>query len=106
MALAKTCWRWNSGHYEYEVCPYRSASQREGTAAAVVLARVQPAAAVWKAGVLFMGGGANCPGHGARSIEVLFRCGVEDALISVEEFETCHYTALFETPAACENPDS
>ena len=45
--------------------------------------------------------GAPCPGAGARKCDVVFECGREAHVLSVEEVATCSYRLAFATPAAC-----
>ena len=45
--------------------------------------------------------GQKCWNGPARSLRVALACGPDDVLSAVEEPETCAYTAVLETPAAC-----
>ena len=45
--------------------------------------------------------GAPCPGAGARKCDVVFECGRQAHVLSVEEVATCSYRLTFATPAAC-----
>lgn len=45
--------------------------------------------------------GLKCWNGPSRSLRVALACGPEDVLSAVEEPETCAYTAVMETPAAC-----
>ena len=45
--------------------------------------------------------GQKCWNGPSRSLRVALACGPEDVLSSVAEPETCTYTAVLETPAAC-----
>ena len=46
--------------------------------------------------------GAYCaPISKGRSTEIHFTCGLNDKILSVEEFETCVYKIEMESPAAC-----
>lgn len=45
--------------------------------------------------------GQRCWNGPARSLRVSLACGPEDILSTVAEPETCAYTAVLETPAAC-----
>lgn len=45
--------------------------------------------------------GQKCWNGPARSLRVALACGSADLLSSVAEPETCTYTAVLETPAAC-----
>lgn len=51
--------------------------------------------------VLVFDHGQRCWNGPARSLKVSLACGQEDILSTVAEPETCSYTAVLETPAAC-----
>jgi protein kinase C substrate 80K-H len=46
-------------------------------------------------------GGSTCWNGPSRSMKLLFECGDQDALLTVDEPEKCTYTARFSTPAVC-----
>jgi protein kinase C substrate 80K-H len=110
LALADKCFDWNSGQYRYSVCPFKSVSQQEG-ATKVSLAGGKPSEARWEPAdgggrKLVMYGGTHCPPiKDNRATEITFACALVDRLRAVEEFETCRYTAILETPLACTDPD-
>lgn len=56
---------------------------------------------VFNGDVLVFDRGQKCWNGPARSLKVALACGTEDALSAVSEPETCTYTAVLETPAAC-----
>lgn len=45
--------------------------------------------------------GSKCWNGPARSLRVALACGPEEVLSDVAEPDTCTYTAVLETPAAC-----
>ena len=51
--------------------------------------------------VLVFDRGSKCWNGPARSLRVALACGPEEVLSDVAEPETCTYTAVLETPAAC-----
>lgn len=51
--------------------------------------------------VLVFDRGQKCWNGPSRTLRVALACGPEDVLSAVEEPETCAYTAVLETPAAC-----
>lgn len=51
--------------------------------------------------VLVFDRGQKCWNGPARSLRVALACGPEDVLSAVAEPDTCAYTAILETPAAC-----
>lgn len=56
---------------------------------------------IFSGDVLVFDRGQKCWNGPARSLRVALACGPEDVLSAVTEPETCTYTAVLETPAAC-----
>lgn len=56
---------------------------------------------IFSGDVLVFDKGQKCWNGPTRSLRVALACGPEDALSAVAEPETCTYTAVLETPAAC-----
>lgn len=54
--------------------------------------------------ILLFEKGQRCWNGPSRSLRVSLACGPDDVLSTVAEPETCTYTAVLETPAAC-SPD-
>ena len=108
-ALEGVCARDESGEYIYEVCLYKSATQkprqrRNGHAVSLGhLWQWQPPVAGSTAVVGVLTGGEMC--HGAnvqRSLIVMFECVAHGEKLShVAERSTCVYEARLHTPAAC-----
>ena len=95
-----------------EVTQVEKQGKGTGQQSRVTLAKgVLPGEESWVSGLygtrLRMGGGTHCPPiRAGRSTELVFKCALEDRLLSMEEFETCAYVAEMATPAACsENED-
>uniref|UniRef100_A0A0G4GRC3 Glucosidase 2 subunit beta n=1 Tax=Chromera velia CCMP2878 TaxID=1169474 RepID=A0A0G4GRC3_9ALVE len=95
--LFESCVKLQEGKYEYEICPFHEAWQREA-GAKVKLGRFLR----WeREGVMIFDHGQNCWQGPHRSIKVFFHCGPETKFESVDEPERCVYTASVQSPAAC-----
>jgi Glucosidase II beta subunit-like protein len=84
--------------YTYEVCPYASAAQKEGSSSTSL--------GHWRGfqdnyTALSFADGQHCWNGPLRSIKVALVCGQEDVLRSVTEPNRCEYHAELQTPAAC-----
>ncbi len=100
--LAERCIASQIQKYRYEVCPFERAQQDHTALGSFKAWKVPPAQARdGRFPTMTFEGGSRCWNGPARSIEVEFRCGVEDRIVSVDEPSTCVYTAVAETPAAC-----
>ena len=98
-ALYGACIKTKIQQYDYEVCPFKTAKQDftklgdwKGWADG------RPAGAPPR---MRFTGGQYCSGAGARELEVDMLCGAEDAILEVDEPETCKYFATMTSPAAC-----
>ena len=101
------CFSLKHQQYTYEICPYGSAHQREGSAKhggfslgkwtgiVDVEADEDGTTKAFK-----FEDGTYCNGP-ARSALVSLRCGTTNELIEVDEPEMCQYTMVLSTPAAC-----
>jgi hypothetical protein len=86
------------------VCPYKDVTQQEnGARRSSISLGKGPRGNSWAPGQrgkrLVMTGGAHCPPIGTgRKTEIQFECGDKDALLRVEEFETCVYGTIAWVP--------
>ncbi len=103
-ALRDTCHKVTKGKYEYEVCIFGSATQREGGGGGG-----GTNLGSWKAAYIDDGrrslkweGGAKCWNGPARSAEVSVTCGAETRLLTADEPETCRYVFTMESPIGCD----
>jgi protein kinase C substrate 80K-H len=99
-ALRDTCHKVTKGKYEYEVCIFGSATQREGGGGGG-----GTNLGSWKADgrrLLKWEGGAKCWNGPARSAEVSVTCGAETRLLTADEPETCRYVFTMESPIGCD----
>ncbi|CAM9609671.1 unnamed protein product [Scytosiphon promiscuus] len=127
MPLKDKCLTVNTGGYVYRVCPFKDAHQEEGKSKTLIgkwkgiekqadgtgdSSGGGGAAGAKQGGdageqqvlsgdILVFDRGQKCWNGPARSLRVALACGTEDALSAVSEPETCTYTAVLETPAAC-----
>ncbi|KAL3822826.1 hypothetical protein ACHAXA_011463 [Cyclostephanos tholiformis] len=103
-ALRDTCHKVMHGKYEYEVCIFGSATQRDGGGGG------NTSLGSWKAAYIEDGrrtlkweGGAKCWNGPARSAEVMVTCGDDTRLLTANEPETCRYVFTMESPIACDD---
>lgn len=92
--LADHCYELGVAQYTYKVCPFGSAKQDHTS-----LGTFEG----WEDGYKRMAfkNGQHCWNGPSRSMTVTFKCGLEEAILSVDEPSTCTYTAVMATPAAC-----
>jgi protein kinase C substrate 80K-H len=104
--LRNSCHSIQSGKYEYEVCIFGEAKQRD-------IGQKQGGTDLgsWKAlqidddGVrtLKWTGGTKCWNGPQRSAEVIVTCGgLETKLLTADEPETCRYVFTMESPIGCD----
>ena len=98
--LVGTCIETTVDKYRYEICPFKSAVQKEGSASyGTTLGN-------WEGfsedgTVLLFTHGAHCWQGPNRSMHVTLQCGETEVVKQVEEPNRCEYTAILETPAVC-----
>ena len=100
--LAEKCWDHRGGNFMYHICPFKTTTQSEighGRKRVQISQRYER----WKGDkVMVASQGTYCqPIKRGRSTEIHFACGIEDKILSVEEFETCNYKVEMLSPAAC-----
>lgn len=93
-ALSK-CFNLNDGEFNYEFCPFKSATQSSQTS----IGR-SPS---WDAdsNTIIMQNGDSCPNRVKRKFVVEFVCSDENELTRILETQTCVYKGYFNTPAVC-----
>ena len=92
------------GKYEYEVCIFGLATQRDGGGGG------NTSLGSWKGASIEDGrrtlkweGGAQCWNGPARSAEVMVTCGDDTRLLTADEPDTCRYVFTMESPIACDD---
>jgi protein kinase C substrate 80K-H len=105
-SMRDTCHTVESGKYEYEVCIFGKATQRD-----IGQKSGGTNLGSWKEMVVEDGrqtlkwdGGLKCWNGPVRSAEVSVTCGAETKLLTADEPETCKYAFTMESPLACVNP--
>lgn len=106
-ALRDQCFSITSGKYNYEVCLFGRAYQREGSAKAggTHLGNWNGSSVDDTTGtrVLKWKGGAKCWNGPNRSATVYVTCGSETKLLSADEPNICEYEFQMESYIACDN---
>ena len=103
--LRDTCHSIESGKYEYEVCIFGKATQRD-----IGQKNGGTSLGKWEtmqmdddgARTLKWTGGTQCWNGPKRSAEVIVTCGSETKLLSADEPETCRYVFTMESPIGCD----
>lgn len=102
-SLANQCFDLNDHEYTYKMCAFDYCSQRPLSGGSETRLGNWEG---WSAGKgyaqMSYQGGVQCWNGPARSTMVDLRCGLTNALISVNEPAKCEYHYVFETPAACQ----
>jgi len=103
--MRDTCHKVESGKYEYEVCIFGRASQRDigqtsggtnlGSWDKIDSADDGQRTLKWR-------GGTKCWNGPVRSAEVVVTCGAETKMLTADEPETCRYVFTMESPIGCD----
>jgi len=103
--LRDACHKLEHGKYEYEVCIFGQATQRDigqkngGTN----LGSWQSESIEDGQRKLKWDGGTKCWNGPVRSAEVSVTCGAETKLLTADEPETCRYVFAMESPTGCDD---
>lgn len=109
-AMRGKCFSKTVNQYDYEMCPYKEAQQKEGGHSYGTklgkwsgLERVNGSAdgRIAPSYKFLFTDGQQCWNGPKRSLTVFVVCGVEDEVTEVDEPNMCEYTMQFRTPAAC-----
>ncbi|KAL9184139.1 hypothetical protein ACHAXT_002225, partial [Thalassiosira profunda] len=103
-SMRDTCHTVLSGKYEYEVCIFGKATQRdEGQkSGGTNLGNWEKLDSEDGVRTLKWGGGTKCWNGPVRSAEVTVTCGAETKLLTADEPETCRYVFTMESPIGCD----
>jgi protein kinase C substrate 80K-H len=101
MALYDKCFSKEIQQYQYEVCLFRNAAQKDGGSRADLgkWGRWDTDGAPYSKMIYENGG--HCWNGPARSLKVSLVCGEDEFIVSVQEPATCVYEMEFMTPLAC-----
>ncbi|GBG34569.1 Glucosidase 2 subunit beta [Hondaea fermentalgiana] len=113
-ALEGRCLSQNLMGYKYSLCLFKSAKQgttslgkfkgwSSSSGPVCVEDPVTGEMPLQGCASLSFADGAKCWNGPKRSVDVRFRCGIENEIISVDEPSTCAYAIVVETPFACEH---
>jgi len=110
-AAAAPCVNFDDGDYKYEVCLFSKVTQKnlKSGESTKIGGKGEWATSLWESGQqrkdytkLIQGGGDQCFAASApRKAEVLFECGKDPQVLSIQETQVCVYTVKMKTPAAC-----
>jgi hypothetical protein len=102
--LRGTCHKLEHGKYEYEVCIFGQATQRDigQTHGGTNLGSWEAESIEDGQRKLKWGGGTKCWNGPVRSAEVYVTCGAETNLLTADEPETCRYVFTMESPIGCD----
>jgi protein kinase C substrate 80K-H len=99
-ALSKMCVSIHQKPYEYEICPFKEAKQKEGHSSTSL-----GTYSGWKDDAkyktMMFTNGQKCWNGPYRSATVHLSCGEDDSLVSADEPSVCAYEFVLKTPAAC-----
>lgn len=100
--IAYKCSEGQFDKYTYEVCLYADSHQKEGSSSTKL--------GKWKGfednyTVAIFDHGQHCWQGPNRSLKVTLVCSATDTVNKVEEPSRCEYTAVLETPAACQQDE-
>lgn len=98
LSLEGKCFDHSIEKYKYEMCPFGSAKQMEGSQSTGLGSWTGfDETSKW----MIFSGGRHCWNGPNRSIRVGLSCGETDELAEITEPNICEYLALFKTPGAC-----
>ena len=103
--LRDSCHSVESGKYEYEVCIFGKAAQRDiGKKEGGTNLGNWQSMQLDESGVrtLKWTGGTKCWNGPQRSAEVVVTCGIDTKLLTADEPETCRYVFTMESPIGCD----
>ena len=101
MALYDKCFSKQVQQYEYEVCLFRSAKQKEGGSSQNLGTWGRWNAEGDAYSIMTYDNGGSCWNGPARSMKVTLVCGEDEFVVSVQEPRRCEYEMEFMTPLAC-----
>jgi hypothetical protein len=105
-ALKNACFTVTEGKYDYEVCIYGQATQKDkGASHGTSLGNWKGMALDEESGerVMLWENGQQCWNGPQRSAKVFVRCGAETKLLSADEPNTCTYVLEMESHIACDD---
>lgn len=93
------CFSHHTREYEYEICPFGEAKQKQNGSFGTSLGRFTGFSD--DRSKMKFEHGQRCWGGPDRSATVTLECGSENKLVNAEEPSKCEYTFTLQTPCAC-----
>lgn len=105
-AMKNSCFTVTEGKYDYEVCIYGKATQKDkGASSGTSLGKWKGMSIDNESGARVMKwtNGQGCWNGPQRSATVIVKCGAETKLLSADEPDTCSYRLEMESHIACDD---
>jgi len=102
--LFQSCWTTKKDETEYEICPFKSVTQRTESDSFDLgtFKKFEKVSSPHGAYKMKFKDGQQCWNGPKRASTVFFDCGLEDKIIAADEPSMCEYEFVLKTPSACD----